>query len=58
MDWTHLDIEYFDEKYDEKQRILKELAKEEYERQLKEIEEYEQYRISAEPGEHYPDCAA
>lgn len=58
MDWTHLDIEYFDEKYDEKQQILKELAKEEYEKQLKEIEKYEQCRIDAEPGEYYPDSAA
>ncbi len=54
----HWEVEYFDEKYDEKQQILKELAKEEYEKQLKEIEKYEQYRINAEPGEYYPDSAA
>lgn len=54
----HWEYEYFDEKYDEKQKLLKEIAKEEYEKQMKEQEEYEQYKANAEPGEYYPDCAA
>lgn len=54
----HWEIEYFDTDYDEKQAILKQIAKEDYEKILKEIEIYEQYRRNAEPGEYYPDCAA
>ena len=54
--------EYFDPDYDEKQQILKQVAKEDYEeiqyRLQKEWEIYEQYRKYAEPGEYYPDCAA
>ena len=54
--------EYFDPDYDEKQQILKQVAKEDYEElQLKlqkEWESYEQYRKYKEPGEYYPDCAA
>ena len=54
----HWEYEYFDEKYDEKQKILKELAKEEYDKQLQEIEKYETYKRYAGPDEYYPDCAA
>lgn len=54
--------EYFDPDYEEKQKLLRQVAKEDYEEQqrkiLKELERYEEYRKNAEPGEYYPDCAA
>lgn len=53
----HWQEEYFDEDYDEKQQILKQIAKEQYENMLKEIESYE-YKGNTEPGEYYPEPAA
>ena len=61
----HWEFEYFDENYDEKQKLLRQTAKEEYldkiqefKKVLEEYERYETYKRNAEPGEHYPDFAA
>lgn len=53
----HWEYEYFDEDYDEKQQILKQVAKEQYENMLKEIESYE-YKGNTEPEKYRPESAA
>ena len=54
----HWEEEYFDEYYEEKQQILNQIAKEEYEKLLKEKERYEEYRRYAGPDEYYPTDSA
>lgn len=63
----HWQEEFFDEDYDEKQQILKQIAKEQYENMiktnkqnenmLKEIDSYE-YKGNTEPRKYYPESAA
>ena len=54
----HWEEEYFDEYYDEKQQILKQIAKEEYEKNIKEKKRYEEYRKYAGEDEYYPTDSA
>jgi hypothetical protein len=37
----HWEYEYFDEKYDERQKVIQEMLKSDYERKKKEQEEYD-----------------
>ena len=63
----HWQEEYFDEDYDEKQQILKQIAKEQYENMIKTNKQYEnmlkgiesyEYKGNTEPRKYYPESAA